>query len=299
MARDWETWLRNSIGPASATEQDDRDRTEKRIRDAIMADNRLASNIRVFVKGSYANKTNVRRDSDVDIAVEWKSWAYITRVNDALKYSWPQLGVTLGGDGPTPSEYRQWIRDALVTAFGNAAVDVTGKTAITVTKSSTTLDADVVPSFRLKRYARLGAAPDVGNRVYRTDSQTITNWPDQHKANSITKNTATTKRYKQLVRALKRLENDMLSVGLLKDEVQGYFIECLLYNLPHREFSGTSYKTTASNLLAALWHAIQSDTHNDWVEVNGLKWLWRDGQTWTPAEAANFADQAWKYLKTG
>ena len=151
MARVWENWLRNSIGPASATEQEDRDRSEKRIRDAIMADKRLASNVRVFVKGSYANKTNVRRDSDVDIAVEWTSWAYITRVNDAEKYSWQQLGVTLTV-GPSPSEYRQWISDALVIAFGGAAVDVTGKTAITVTKSSTTLDADVVPSFRLKRY---------------------------------------------------------------------------------------------------------------------------------------------------
>ncbi len=261
-----------------------------------MADKRLASNVRVFVKGSYANKTNVRRDSDVDIAVEWTSWAYITRVNDAEKYSWQQLGVTLGGDGPSPSEYRQWISDALVIAFGGAAVDVTGKTAITVTKSSTTLDADVVPSFRLKRYTILGATPDVGNRVYRTDEGTITNWPDQHKANSIAKNTATTKRYKQLVRALKRLENDMLSVGLLKDEVQGYFIECLLYNLPNGGFGTTSYKNTALDLLAKLWQAIQDDTHKDWVEVNGLKWLWRDGQTWKPEEASNFAYIAWNYI---
>ena len=35
----------------------------------------------------------------------------------------------------------------------------------------------------------------------------------------------------------------MLSVGLLKDEVQGYFIECLLYNLPNGGFGTTSYET--------------------------------------------------------
>jgi tRNA nucleotidyltransferase (CCA-adding enzyme) len=31
----------------------------------------LPSSVRVYAKGSYANNTNVRRDADVDIAVEW------------------------------------------------------------------------------------------------------------------------------------------------------------------------------------------------------------------------------------
>jgi tRNA nucleotidyltransferase (CCA-adding enzyme) len=96
MARDWETWLHNSIGPASDTEEQDRDRTERRIRDAILAEGRLAGKVRVFVKGSYANGTNVRRDSDVDVAVEWKRWAYISKSNTAAPLSWDQLGVPLG-----------------------------------------------------------------------------------------------------------------------------------------------------------------------------------------------------------
>jgi hypothetical protein len=43
--------LETSIGPASKTEQQDRDRTEKRIRDAIMADSRLVGKVRVFCQG--------------------------------------------------------------------------------------------------------------------------------------------------------------------------------------------------------------------------------------------------------
>jgi predicted nucleotidyltransferase len=296
MVRDWENWLRNSIGPASATEEQDRDRTEKRIRDAIMADSRLASNVRVFVKGSYANNTNVRRDSDVDIAVEWKSWAYITKTNAAAEYSWEHLGVSLGNSGPTPAEYRQWVQEAVIAAFGGAAVDVGGKTAITVTKGSTTLDADVVPCFRLSRYTRPGGTPQLGNRVFLTNGEQIENWPAQHKTNSIAKNTATAKRYKQLVRALKRLENDMVNDSRLEREVQGYFIECLLYNLLDGDFGATSYKNAVLQLLAKLWHAIQDDAHKDWVEVNRMKWLWRDGQTWTPTEASNFAYAAWNYI---
>ena len=69
MARDWEAWLATASGPASAREEDERDRTEKRIREAIRASSEISASVRVFAKGSYANGTNVRRNADVDIAV--------------------------------------------------------------------------------------------------------------------------------------------------------------------------------------------------------------------------------------
>jgi hypothetical protein len=300
MARDWETWLKNSIGPASPTEEADRDRTEKRIRDAIAADDRLAGNVRVFAKGSYANNTNVKRDSDVDIGVEWNRWAYISRANEAREYSWAQLGVPTTSQGPTPAEYRGWVEAALIKAFGAAAVDVTGNKAIPVTGGSSTLDADVVPCFQHKRYDGPGRTPHVGIRLYPKDgSHYVENWPEQNRVNGNTKNSNTGKRYKQLVRAVKRLENDMVQTGRLSSEVHGYFIECLLYNLPNDLLMRITYKQTVLDLMARMWHAIRNGEHTDWVEVNALKWLWRSGQTWTPDEAAGFAHAAWNYVKNG
>jgi predicted nucleotidyltransferase len=299
VARDWETWLQNSIGPASDTEEADRDRTERRIREAVVVDANLAGNVRVFVKGSYANNTNVRRDSDVDIAVEWKSWAYVEKTNEAAQRSWDQLGVSLGSSGPTPAEYRRWVEQALINAFGTAKVDATRNKAITVAGSSTTLDADVVPCFRLKRYDRPGRDPHVGIRLYPKNGGMVENWPEQNRLNGTEKNRRTGRRYKELVRAVKRLENDMVQTGRLQDEVHGYFLECLLYNLPDQTFMFNAYKRTAMELLARLWHAIQDGEHTDWVEVNALKWLWRSGQTWTPEEASDFAYKAWNYLKSG
>lgn len=299
MARDWETWLQNSIGPASDTEEADRDRTEKRIREAIQVDHRLVGNVRVFVKGSYANNTNVRRDSDVDIGIEWKSWAYISKANEAARYDWKELGVSLGDSGPTTSEYRQWVEGALLKAFGPANVDTTGNKAITVAGGSATLDADIVSCFQHKRYTHPGREPHLGIRLYPKKGESIDNWPEQNRINGTEKNRNTSKRYKQIVRAVKRLENDMVETGRLTDEVHGYFIECLLYNLPNEVFQRSTYRTTALDVLARLWQAIQDGEHTDWVEVNSLKWLWRSGQTWTADEAATFAKTAWNYIKNG
>lgn len=296
-ARNWETWLKNSIGPASDTEQADAERTEKRIRSAIEADPRLAGKVRIFVKGSYANNTNVRRDSDVDIAVEWNSWAFISRVNDARSYSWDQLGVSTTDRGPEPAEYRRWVEEALTAAFGGAKVDTSGNKAITVVRNTNTLDADVVPCFQHKRYDGPGRTPHIGIRLYPRKGGIVENWPEQNRINGNQKNRETSYRYKQIVRALKRLENDMVAVGLLRSEVHGFFIECLLYNLPNHVFGYQTYKQTMLEVLAKLWNEINDGRHHDWVEVNGLKWLWRDGQSWTDEEAAEFAKKAWNYIK--
>lgn len=298
MARDWETWLRNSIGPASDTEEQDRDRTEKRIREAILEDDRLSGSVSVFAKGSYANNTNVRRDSDVDIAIEWKAWAYISKTNEAAKYNWDQLGVTTGDSAPSPAEYRRWVELALCTAFGSGHVDTTGNKAITVAGSSTTLDADVVPCFRHKRYDTRGRKPHVGIRLYPRSGGIVENWPEQNRVNGIRKNDSSTtrRRYKELVRALKRLENDMVESGRLPSEVHGYFIECLLYNLPNQVFLADSFEAATKSVLAEMWQAIKDGRQADWVEVNALKWLWRSGQTWTPQEASEFAYNAWNFI---
>src|SRR5665648_567183 len=58
-------------GPSSSTEQDKQERTERMIREAVAAHDAFkGSAYNIYAKGSYANNTNVRSDSDVDIAIE-------------------------------------------------------------------------------------------------------------------------------------------------------------------------------------------------------------------------------------
>ena len=68
---DRETLLSQWIQPSSPHEQTQQDRAERMIIDAVKAHAALkTAGLKVYAKGSYPNNTNVRRDSDVDIAVQ-------------------------------------------------------------------------------------------------------------------------------------------------------------------------------------------------------------------------------------
>ena len=68
----WDDLLLSWTKPASDNEEGKRDRTQREIKAAIDAHPRLGhESVHVYAKGSYANNTNVRLDSDVDIDVEY------------------------------------------------------------------------------------------------------------------------------------------------------------------------------------------------------------------------------------
>src|SRR5690349_8220632 len=68
LSRDWNATFSSWSAPPSATEQAKCENAERAVRKAIDASSKLAPHtIEVFTQGSYANRTNVRQDSDVDI----------------------------------------------------------------------------------------------------------------------------------------------------------------------------------------------------------------------------------------
>jgi tRNA nucleotidyltransferase (CCA-adding enzyme) len=70
VSRDWEDTFRLWGHAPSQTEQEKCENAERAIRKAIVASHALRGRtIEVFAQGSYANRINVRQDSDVDICV--------------------------------------------------------------------------------------------------------------------------------------------------------------------------------------------------------------------------------------
>jgi tRNA nucleotidyltransferase (CCA-adding enzyme) len=71
MSRDWATTFEAWGSPPSEAEETERRRTETEIDSALRAHRPLQDKrISVYAKGSYRRGTNVRRGSDIDIAVE-------------------------------------------------------------------------------------------------------------------------------------------------------------------------------------------------------------------------------------
>lgn len=298
MPRDWESWLQTAARPASTTEEAERDSTLARIKRAIDQSREIDSgSVNIYVKGSYATNTNVRRDSDVDVAVEWTRWSYVMKAFDAVDKTPEQLGFTPIQAGPTPAEFRAEVERALVALFGGA-VDTSGDKAINVTRATGTLDADVVPCFSLHRYDRPGSY-HAGHRIYPKSGGWINNFPAQNLRNGRAKNNRTNRRYKQIVRCLKRLEGELVAERKIAREYPGYVVECLLYNVPDYYFTNEqTLLQTLRNCLSYLWGGLRKEeTYTGWEEVNELLYLFRGtGKKRDPQEAYRMVDAAWSMI---
>lgn len=298
MTTDWDRFFERWAEPPSVTETDERDRTEKEIRNALDAWPGVARrNKRVFVKGSYRSRTNVRRGSDLDIAVELRGLGddnesfLVQRTGDAAGLSDGELGLTDApvGYGSARATFKGDVHRALVDVFGASRVTWNNK-CVTVAGSATMLPVDVVPCSTYRLY-QSRAEWSEGIRIVPDTGPDIVNWPDYDYDNGVTKNRVTSKRYKRVVRGLKALENVMADAG--HPETASWLVECLVYNVPSELFTSTSNYENVDRTLRWLWSALgEIDTRAGLVEVNQRKYLFTPTQPWTVADAALFVADA-------
>ena len=167
--------------PSSDTEQEKQDRTERMIREAISEHPEFYDcNLSVYPKGSYPNKTNVRTESDVDIAVQCSNAFYHNTDGNTIP---PYRGRW------TRSKLREEVGLALIAKFGNQ-VNTSGNVAIKVSSSSARVDADVVPCFDYRMYFNSGGYK-AGAKIFFKDSNSTENYPQDHLEKGRSKNTGT------------------------------------------------------------------------------------------------------------
>jgi hypothetical protein len=293
--------LRQYTKPSSDAEEDRQDAAERLVRDSVATSaalKALGRNLEILPKGSYKNNTNVKLDSDVDIAVVSHEVFYpnYSALDDAGQKS---LGITTPSSYLAPDTLRIELTKALTTEAGTPKVHA-GTIAINVDAiKSRRTSLDAVPSHELRRYfyrQDRTIAFHTGNVVFSTSGARIENWPVQQYDNGVAKNKRTGGRYKQLVRVMKNVENVLVKAEKI-EELASYFIECLVYNVPDPEFGSDKLTDDTRNVIVAIYQATKTaDTCKKWIEVNGLKWLFRSGQSWTPDQAKGFAQAAWNYL---
>lgn len=288
--------LSSWIQPSSQDEQDRQDRARRMIHDAIKEHAPFAgTKIEVYAKGSYANNTNVRNDSDVDIVVECHDCMYYDYAPGVTPAVTP--GRAYSGTW-TPDAWRREVTSAITNCFGSADVDDSGSVALVVAaKPGSRPSADVIPSYHYRYYwAGDRSRWDDGSAVYKADGGRIINWPQQQFDNGRAKNTASGKRYKRYARALKNAENYLARHEVINAK-PSYLMECLAWNVPDTILKTGELDAGFRATLAWLWnHLTDNYTYEDWEEPNKLKYLFWSGQKWTLADAKQVVLETWRYL---
>ena len=285
-----EEQLSGWTGPSSDYEKEKQERTERMIRQAVDAHTAFNEcSVKVYTKGSYANNTNVRADSDVDIAVECTEAEYWKEAQPGFyKPHGPYQGIW------TPAKLRSELVSALRETF-TGQVDESGSTAIKVRSGSARVDADVVPCFSYRYYFE--SISLLGTKIFKTDGGSLVNYPTQQLENGVAKNNRTGYAYKKGVRLLKRVENAMAEDGTFH-ELPSFFMECLAFNCPDSIFGESSWTGCLRAMLAHIWQQLQGDepANGRWVEANDCFYLFHSGQKWSRADGRDFAYAAWNYF---
>lgn len=275
--------------PSSNNEKEKQDRAERMVRNAVKQwANEQKVSVSYLPKGSYANNTNVRLDSDVDIAVIHKGFHYLD--DSALRPEHRHSERSATSNYLKGTEFRRSLGTSLEARFGKAC-DNSGKTAIELAENTGRVKTDIVPSFAFRKYEYnlFGmVAYHEGTKVFRLDGTAVIDYPEQQLVNGRKKNAATGGRYKRLVRILKRTEND-LSEAKEINPLPSYFMECLMYIVPNDRFGHISFNPLTLDLVHAASYILgrvkaYSDT-SKLREPNGIKSLFGEGQPWSVKDA--------------
>lgn len=291
-----EQQLVNWTNPLSKSEEDRASNTIKMIKDAIYASQDLKNiDIEVFLQGSYANNTNVKNDSDVDVCIMCKS-TFFTAYPDGLTdkdYHFSEGSITF-------LDYKRYVLDAIKKKFGNDATP--GNKSVKIKSNTYHVDADVVPSFMYKNFKRINSKdPSIfseGVKLIADDGSVIINYPKIHLSNGINKNNNTNYRYKKLVRIVKHIKNEMAEKGIIDgDIISSFLVECLVWNFSNSHINSSSnYTDMLRKFLAVEICQMDRDEHKEWGEVSECLYLFH-GHKWTDEDAKDFLMKAWKYCE--
>ncbi|MCJ8323493.1 MAG: nucleotidyltransferase [Rhizobiales bacterium] len=292
MPKNWtDTFNHWSRGPAD-TEATRCENAITGIRNALAKHNALANvDYIVFLQGSYKNRVNVRQNSDVDICVACRDSAYRESLGT---FDLKSLNLTTASYGFI--DFKRDVEQALSNHFPLSSV-TQGNKAFDIKANSYRVEADVAVFFNYFAYQDNGQIIS-GYKMKTGDENFIVNFPDQHYANGVTKNTQTSKRYKKVVRILKNLKNLMQDEGYESALIiPGFLLECAAFNVPNDTYAVQDIVTLVHNIM----DYIQEDTNvfanpSTWTEVSGLKLLFSETQPWNQIQLNSFIREAKGYL---
>ena len=296
--RNWEATFQSWIKPVSDTEDQKIQHAIDAVKKALAKDAVLNQFTQIYVHGSYRNNVNVRLNSDIDIGILY--------TGDTFGFELPsgktKYDFGLGSPDTSYDLFRQNVGSALYSHFGFASV-TEGNKAFKLSSTSYRVDADIIPVLVYRFYNPDGTYM-CGVEFETTSGIRIINWPerlmanehwiDQHYENGVSKNTKTSRRYKSVVRIIKRLMYEMADTGsLAAKDVSGFTIECLVWNVPNYLFDAPTWSDMIQKILGYLWSNTRTlEACKEWAEVSDLKYLFGSWGDSDRAIAHRFINEA-------
>lgn len=279
--------------PPSETEEEKCRSAVDRITKAITS--KFGSSVSIFLQGSYKNRTNVKKDSDVDIVVRHNDYYfgntfYLTESEKQLYNQIPNATYTF-------NDFKNDIQKLLEEEFEYGEVERKDK-CIKIWGSSYRVNADVVPCFVHKRLQTHDFASDEGIELITDKNEHIISFPQQHFDNGTKKNNDTDTFFKSVVRILKNVRNNLVDQGTILDKAMpSFFLECLVWNVPDSNFAKNTFIEATKSIIYNIWSDMGNTSKAySYFEVNHLKKLFGDNINRIPLQARSFMEQAWTYL---
>lgn len=224
--------------------------------------------IKIFLQGSYANNTNVRQSSDVDIAI-----VRTDRFRPKFRNGVQKCYYDFINANPEDKNFKDIIQEILNKKFQK---DTERKNkSIKINGNSNRKDADVVPALSYRDYSNDYNFDKQnytsGILIQADDGTEIINYPKQHFENGVNKNEETNHYFKKMVRIAKEIRFQMEEQGCYTaSKISSFDIECLIYNIPNVYFqSKKEYLYMFEDIVNFLYHNI--DNVKNFMEVNNIK----------------------------
>lgn len=211
-----------------------------------------SSTVTILMQGSYANNTNIKRYSDVDVSVVFK----------------PIIPISFE---KSFYNFKTKIYNALYRKFGTDAIRK--NKSINVKGNTYRKSIDVVLAFSITQNI------EDGIQFLTDEGIKIINYPLKQIKNENLKNSQTKYMFKRYVRILKNIKEDMEEQNILSANKVGSFqIESLLWNLDNNVF--TKY-TTLGYGVEEIIESLKKNKYllDSFFESNGIKKLCQDSST--------------------
>ena len=240
------------------------------------------NSVDVFLQGSYANSTNIQKDSDIDIVVCYKN-TYYYNIDNLSEFQQKIFELLSTWSWKNFFEFKEEVLNFLKSKYSNNLVQRKNK-CINISKWwDIKVNVDVVPCFEYRMYKSywdFNKTEDYYSwtKFLSDNNEEIINFQKIYREKWESKNINTEWKYKEFVRIIKNLKKHLVDKSIIYEKlISSFLIENLVYNLDNSIFlENNSYIEKLNKILTKIKSDMMDETrHRDYEEVCWLFYLLR------------------------